>query len=149
MRFFAVRQRDRVFEPRHLAGLGNLPLQLEPELLDVVDRRQFVSTRHLVAEGDEECATIGVLHVGQRSGETALRVAGDRLQDAEQFLQRAEPLIERRAGGNDLRLLVLEQLLEPLTLPLLAVALGPGLVQKVLLLVLAPCELCFTLTSFL
>ena len=41
-------------------------------------------------------------------GTGALRVAGDRLQNTEQFFQCAETLIERRTCRNDLRLLVLE-----------------------------------------
>ena len=97
-----------MIEPRDLSGLADLALQFEPELLDILDRGQRIGARHLAAECDKKLAAIGELHVGQRCREPALRISRNRLQDAEQFFQCTKPLVERRAGRNDLGLLVLE-----------------------------------------
>src|SRR5690606_36556535 len=107
--FLAVGRDDpEVVQPLHLAELGRLALELEPELLDLGDRRQRRRRAHLRRELAQEVDALRELDVRQRRLELAARVTGNLLNDAEQLAQAAEALLELLANVGDEQLVLLE-----------------------------------------
>ena len=91
----AIGQGDLGRELHDLARLGHLPLELEPELLDLSDRRDGRGLAHFLRKRLEKRAATGKLDAGERGVENSLGVARHLLEDTEKLLQGAEALVER------------------------------------------------------
>src|SRR5690606_10437256 len=123
-----------------LAELGRFARELEPQPLDLVDRRQAAARSRLRRELRQELAPIGVLDVGQRALEQRPRVARNLLQHAEELPERAEALVELPLHVRDQELVLLELRFELLAAVLFGGLTLPGLLEQLRLLRLSLLE---------
>ena len=89
----AVRARHRKRDPRDGRGLGHLALHLEPESLELGDRREILRARH----GAQEVLPVLVLRADDGLGDHRGHVAGHLARHAEQLAEIALAGPEQRA----------------------------------------------------
>src|SRR5690606_13748733 len=122
-----------------LAELARLARELEPQPLDLLDRRQAAARAGLRRELRQKLVAVGKLDVRQRVREERARVAGNLLQHAEELAQRTETLVELSLHLDDQELVLLEASLELFAAPLLRrLTLARLLEQLILLRLRAP-----------
>ena len=148
-RFAFAAQRDHVgTESGDLRRFGHFALQFPPQPFHLLYGRQLDSGPQLLDQRGEKFRSFRVLHVRERVLEIGTRITRDLLGDAEQFLERAQPLVAGLHQRRDAALVLAVFVLQALTAAFLGRLLGVRLVKQSLLLSASLSELLLAAAHF-